>query len=130
MPQPLNRDIFRYWNSARDVAADPLAVYRRLVLALDGDPNSFLEDWNAACAPKNAPPDWRPNPEDAKRSALAEERLMEAARLAFPMPPFDEDTGEGGQDADYVAALTGLFDFFKRGETNGASPPISPPVDS
>lgn len=92
-----------YWDGAAGVYADPYRVHRRLVAALDGRPNEYLKNY-------------RTDPE-------AKDRVLEAARVALDMVPFDKTTGRGATEADTEAALLAYLSFFaSRGRRAATSP--------
>jgi len=87
------RNIFPYHNGVALVYADPLAIYRRLVLALDGEPNRWIEESRS---------------DVAVLRVNAEQRLDQAVRVAFEMAPFDPLTG-GGATAEFCDAALDAY---------------------
>ena len=88
--QERERQVFTYFNGVKQVCADPLAVFRKVVAAFDGDVNTTLEQLDS-----DQPGLW----------AMATTRMIDVVREAFPMVPFDGDTGEGATDRDCLDAL-------------------------
>lgn len=84
------RRVFHYFNGVREVYADPMHIFRRLILAFDGNPNAILERLNA-----DEPFVW----------ASAVEQAIPGIRVAFEMAEFDPTTGAGATSADCLAAL-------------------------
>lgn len=86
-----------YSNGARDgVYADPQAVYRRLVYALGGDPNSVLEQHRSA---------------EPTVKFQATTRLVEASQFAFGLAPFDPNTGGGCLESHCLRILQDYLDW-------------------
>ena len=104
MPGP--RDVFKFHDGTGDAHADPLAVYRRFVAALDGDPDPVLE------AARNDGAD----PGALLARLDAQGKLAAASRAAFGLPGVDRATGQGVTDG---AALETLYDFLRWLEGNG-----------
>lgn len=115
MPGMNAKAVFRYHDGRGEVWADPLAVYRRFVTALGGNPDPVLE---AARAPG---PGKGETPGDLLRRLDAERQLAEAARQALPMQPFDPATGEGATDSDCLAALYAWLEWLEGNAPRAAS---------
>lgn len=110
------KQIFAYYDGARDRHGDPLAIYRRLVRACDGDPERLQEDAES---------------EIPQVASEAEERLMQAVRVAFEMAPFDpvapDPANAGATDEDCYAALRAYADYLeKKSQTDAYSPTFLP----
>jgi hypothetical protein len=108
------------------VYADPVAAKRQFVLALGCSLNSVLEDWNASAVPEGATSEMKQQanlPENVIRAAQAEERLVEAARGVFDLPPLNPATGEGVSDQECIEVIEAFLDFFRQRPTPGASAP-------
>lgn len=101
------RRIFPYWNGEAAVCGDPLAVRRRLTLALQGGGvNALLQEANGA---------------DELAAAAATGRLVDAVRQAFEMAPFDPATGRGATEEDCRRALRSFSDFLEKKNQSTAS---------
>src|SRR5262247_2191792 len=74
---------------------DPLALYRRLSSALDGEPNTWLRKLKSES-------------EQERFDAL--DRIVPAALEVFGLVPFDPATGQGAQEIDCV----NVFKAFNR----------------
>ena len=92
---------------------DPLAILRRLTAASQG---KFSELWNQWCAVNSDSGDVSiPAAVKEYESALAEEELVKAARLAFELPDFPECL-----DAVALSYLRTLMEFLEgKGERAG-----------
>lgn len=84
------RKVFAYCNGTSQVYGDPLAIFRKIVAAFDGDPNPTL---TAMVSPEVAL--W----------AAATERMLPIVREVFQMVPFDPATGLGASDSMVLDAL-------------------------
>ena len=107
------------------VYADPLAAWRNLVRALDGDaqgaieaiqPQKFLDDKGGELP--------EPPPSTLQRIE-AEERLLAGVRKAFGIMPFDSATGLGGTDEHCWAAINSYLEWTS-GEKTGTEPESLP----
>lgn len=92
--------IFRYWAgpTTGPVAADPYELLRDMTIAMQGSINGVLAEWRC---------------EDEVASAIAEKRLVEAARNAFGMDPFDRTDPHGKGGATSSEVLKTLLDFLQ-----------------
>lgn len=101
------RQVFAYFDGAREVMGDPLAIYRQLVTRLDGD----LE--GAITAARRKVPEGHPEeqplppelPADRVARLAGQGRLIEAVRAGMALVPYDVETGGGATDAHALAAL-------------------------
>ena len=113
------KNIFPYWNGQQEVFGDPLAIHRRLTIALGGVPDEVLK------AAKS---------EEPLQKAHARERLVEAIRAAFEMVPFDKTAGAGALDEHCFDALRSLLEWTEknasRAEGSQTSRPHSPDISS
>lgn len=103
-PQIDGREIGRF---------DPLAVRRKLVIASNGELNNLIEVWE--------------DQRDAETvaAALAEEKLVAAARSAFSLKPLGEESGVC--DADVIEVLADFLEYLVgKHETHSGSPITSP----
>lgn len=112
MSDQRDRDIFQYFNGECEAWGDPLAIHRRLTLALGGHPNRYIEQAKAA---------------EELVAAEAEEKLDEAIRIAFRMVPFDPLTGSGATENHCRAALAAYADFLEKKNPSGATLPSPSP---
>lgn len=103
-----NKNIFRYFNGEKEVYGDPLRIQRDLYLKL-GDPDAAFK---AA---------------DEGNDFYAQNTIVDNAREAFHMVPFNPETGTGATDEDVEAALTALFSYFEKKSLNSATKPSSEP---
>lgn len=92
--------IFRYWAgpTTGPIAADPYELLRDMTIALQGSINGVLGEWRC---------------EDEVASAIAEKRLVAAARTAFGMDPFDRTDPQGGGGATSTEVLKTLLEFLQ-----------------
>lgn len=104
------RRVYRRHADGREYYADPLAVHRAFVQALDGDPDSVLQ---AAQRPAQGVEE----PTRLLQRLEAERRIAEAGRTALGLQPFDAATGRGTTDAE---ALEAAYDFLEWLEGNAA----------
>lgn len=90
--------IFQYWAGPKTgpVYADPYELLRDMTVALGGSINGVLAEWRC---------------EDEVASAVAAKRLVEAARTAFNMDPFDRSLPQGGGGATSTEVLDTLLAF-------------------
>jgi hypothetical protein len=110
-----DRNVFTYHDGAGQVFADPVAVYRRFMEAVGGDPDPLLQ---AAQRPQDGAPE---EPGALLRRLDAERQLADAARTALPMRPFDPATGEGATDEDCLAALYAWMEWLEGNARRAAS---------
>lgn len=108
----MNTKVFSYCNGAEDVYADPLAVYRKLFAALDGDPDAVLG---------------KAAHEDPAVHLPARGQLSEAVRKAFDMAPFDAKTGAGATESDCLAAVWSFCHWLEERKKKAASTPTCAP---
>jgi len=105
-----DRNIFQYHDGSALVWGDPLALQRRLYLALH-DPDQVFAD---AASP------------DAAVRLPALGLLVEATRSAFAMQPFDPTTGQGATEEHCRLALEALWECLAKKKPTAASSPTSP----
>ena len=114
-----DRAIFEYDTGAGKRFADPLAIYRGLVVRLDGDLAGAIE---AAQPPED------PKGEDPGRRIVrlkAEERLLAAVRETFCLERFDPETGQGAHDRLTWRALNSYLEWCEGEGQGGESTPTS-----
>lgn len=102
------RRVFAYHDGAGTVHGDPLAIWRRMLAAFDGDLDVVLEQ-----ARHDQAAVWAP----------AMGRLVEAVRDVFAMRPFDPATGQGATDEDCLAALRAWQGWLAKKKATAASSP-------
>lgn len=122
----MTREVFSYFDGAREVWADPLTIHRRLTRALDGDPNSVLAAIQRGREMPDATPPYVPDAGALKQADDAIERLLPAIREVFAMP-FDRMTGQGATEGDCLAAVSKFVAFMEKKTPKNGSPPTSPP---
>lgn len=88
------RKVFPYFNGVAQVWGDPVAIYRRILAACEGDVNLLLSRVSSEIRDQQ-PLLW----------AESMARLMEVVRGVLGMIPFDPSTGEGATDQDCLNAL-------------------------
>ncbi len=108
-----DRDVFPYFNGARIVYGDPVAIDNRYFTDLaDEDLDALNEQFGS------------------KAEAVqieAESRTIQAVRAAFKLVPFDEETGEGATDG-MAGTLWIRYQDWKDGlKKKAASGPSTPP---
>lgn len=92
---------------------DPLAVRRKLVIASGGELNSLIDTWEEQ---RDA---------ETVAAALAEEKLVAAARSAFSLKPISDENGVC--DADVIELLADFLEYLAgKPETHSGSPITSP----
>lgn len=106
-----------YWNGEKEVFADPLAVYRGLISATEGDPNYWIGKARSGTLAEQA---------------AAWDKLVPAARSALGLVAFDADTGKGATEAEVRKALSDFLVYCKKKGPSGltprtSSPPTTPP---
>jgi hypothetical protein len=109
------RNVFAYHDGAGTAYADPVAVYRRFMEAVGGDPDPLLK------AAQRPAPGAAEDPGGLLRRLDAERLLALAARAALPMRPFDPATGEGATDEDCLAALYAWMEWLEGNAARAAS---------
>lgn len=102
----MTKDIFPYFNGSRQVFGDPIAIYRRMLRALQKPLDHQIELTKGG--------------ENELMHLEAYGKLYAAVRVAFPMVPFNEGTGEGASEADCQRALDGLLSWIEK--KNGSIP--------
>lgn len=100
--------VFSYFNGVETIFGDPLRIQRDLYLKL-GDPDAAFE------AAEN------------DKDYYAHNTIVDNAREAFHMAPFDPKTGEGATDEDVEAALAALFEYFQKKSQSIDTKPSSEP---
>lgn len=107
------RAIFKYFDGAREVYGDPLALWREFTAACGGNPKQWME--------------WAFDESQPLRHADYNGKVIQATRAVFRMVPYDRTTNEGAQDHHVQAALEGLFAFFDQKKTSKDSEPTCTP---
>jgi hypothetical protein len=120
------RAIFEYAVNGQRLFADPMAVHRRLTLALGGNPNAVLEQSEAGLFEEDNPAA-ADEPQNRLARAAAEERLWPAVRSALGLPAFDPKTGQGVTDATCRRLLDQFVAFEAQKKTTAPASPIGPP---
>src|SRR5262245_17929915 len=92
-----SRSVFGYHNGAAQVFGDPLALWRRFVVACQGDAEGFLRATQ--------------DQTDPARAAEAAGRVVAAVREVFGLQPCDLATGQGATDDHAIATAEKFFDF-------------------
>jgi hypothetical protein len=100
------RGIFRYHNGEKLVYGDPLRIDLAYREALKGSAETVHRDYNN---------------EDPAINGPATLKLVDAVMVAFPMEPFDPDTGSGATGARCVEALWAWWAFLKKNEQRGVN---------
>lgn len=111
-----DKQIFQYYDGAKNRFADPTQINRRLFAA--------CPDFNDALKMSKADCKENPAPEDKRQAAVGEEKVLKAVREAFEMPcnPFAETVEEyGATDDECIEALQAYMDFLKKKETTAAA---------
>lgn len=129
---------FRYANGAMTAGSDsrpvvvwgdPIRIHRRLVRALNGDPNRVIK--MAADPEPEVDTGVELTPEEAAAFQLrmqmqnqmrlsAQEELIAAIREAFDMVPFDPVSGSGATEWHCRNAFNRYLDYSERQKKNGA----------
>ena len=100
-----------YWDGAGERFADPKQAYRRLIHALDGDPNKYLRAIKSQSEPERFE---------------AMERLIDASRAVFEMAPFDPGTGGGATDTDCLNVVRDFLHWIDDQKKSTRMTPICP----
>ena len=117
MSEEICNGVFRFFDGEKPRYGDPLKIHRELYMAL-GSPDEVFAAYES-----DDPAAWMP----------AAGRIAEAARLAFPMAPFDPATGKGATEQhcrDAVDALWACLAGEKKAGTTAGSPTGSPATTS
>ena len=123
------RTPFSYFDGAKTVFCDPLAIFRQILIRTRGKPNELA---NRVFAVK-------PDTKDIDKlmdSWAAAEELVAMVRDLFHMQPFNQANGTGARDENcwqvWDAFCEFMFDAKKKGETTPTSlpPTASPPTSS
>lgn len=93
------RKIFRYHDGRQEVAADPIAIHRKLSFALGGRLNETLDEIHS---------------DDQGQAHFAQEKALAAVRDVFEMAPFDKGTGEGALEEDCWKALDAWLEWAEK----------------
>ena len=101
-----SRAIFRYWDGSKDIAADPLAVWR----ALRADHEFDAE---------------RDIPAIQLDDDTSIQVTINAVRRAFKLPAFEQG---GLTEGECIALLYQFISYVGYVKKNTSPPPISPPV--
>jgi hypothetical protein len=118
------RAIFRFFDGLRNRCADPVRLYRKLNHLCDGDVNKVWADVYAGVTDEGEDPMQEPI------RYQAEEKLLAAAREAFGLAPFNEETGEGADDDCCWLALKTFGAWTQKKSASTETTPTSPPLDS
>lgn len=123
------RRIFQYHNGREVVWADPLALRRRLVVALGGDISAVVKDVNADRQPEGWPDgkEFTPDPATVMVAAFAAEKFLAGIRKAFDMAPFDPATGEGADERCCLDAYDAWQEFEDSKKKPAETTPFSRP---
>jgi hypothetical protein len=105
------RKIFRFQIGDKFHFADPLELEQRIIAAFDG------EDINALVMQSNSD-----NPQEKLRGQIL---LAEKVCLAFQIPPFDRNTGEGTLLSDCIRVWNEYWDWVAEKKTASENEPIS-----
>lgn len=112
-----DRDIYRYHDGSRERFGDPLAIEERLFRGLEDHDAEALD-----------------NQLESKEPAIvygALAKLLPAARSAFRLAEFDEDTGAGLTREEVLAVLSGFLAWRdEKKEVAGDGPSSSGPTDT
>jgi hypothetical protein len=114
------KEVYRYELHGQECFADPLACYRRVLEACQGDLGSELE------AVRRPPPGTVEQAPELMNRLGAEERLAEASRKGFGLPAFDPATGEGATDAQALRVLYDFLGWLEKNDEPRGSPRTSP----
>jgi len=144
MFSPQQRQVFGYHDGQRERYADPLRVRRLLQKETGGElwhvwalANGVQQALGAVARfdrqCREAAEQGLPAPDEASRPEGptgemfdAEEALLDAARVAFDLPPFDPDTGTGATEEVCRDCLAAWLDFVsKKNDEDGGSPTSS-----
>lgn len=94
-----DRNIYQFPDGSQ--FADPIAIHRRLIIALNGDVNQALD---------------QAEHENPVVKARAELQLADASRVAFNLPYFNPEDGSGLTDEEVLFLLR---DYLSWREKNG-----------
>jgi hypothetical protein len=133
----MNKNIFKFFDGAKEVYGDPLAIQRRLRLAT----NSRLSDLIDAVNGPEEYDEWREKLKGASEEDKAKlreflagasaamdqarEELYPAIVKAFPLVPFNPESGEGATDDVIIQAMTSLNQWLGQKKTSTVMPPKS-----
>ena len=81
------RRIYEYHNGEKIIAADPMVLARRVLMAFEGDPNKVIDRMD-------------PQANSLAIACEATDKFVAGVRQAFDLKPFDPDTGEGTLEQD------------------------------
>ncbi len=108
----MDKNIFQYFNGERAVYGDPLVILRVFTGRCEGDVEGVFELSQS---------------ENPDQSIRASERIIAAAREAFKMIPFSEETGAGATDEVVFSVLGSFFEWWSKKKRSGESKPTSEP---
>lgn len=112
---PQERNLYRYYNGTREVAADPLAIQRKLTTFPNFDLVADIKRMQL----------------NNQESLLAFGRLLEAARCAFDILPFSESedgTQVGLLETETVSLVIDFGNWLGAVKKNIPTQPDSPPI--
>jgi hypothetical protein len=119
------RRVFKFTVDGEDRYADPYALHREFVRALDGDPGWVFEQAKVRLTETQemdgeGRPVKKEMPADRMTRLDAEEELARAVRKALGLPAFDTATGEGVTDLEALDVLR-QWTAFDRGNLRPAA---------
>jgi hypothetical protein len=114
IPQPL--DDFSFFDGVKIIHADPLAIFRILLIRTRGKPNELADKVYGSA------------PDETDLAKLAEswqaaEDLVQLVRELFQMQPFDPATGRGARDEHCWAVWDGFCSYMSEQKKTPAPPP-------
>jgi hypothetical protein len=126
------RGVFRYFDGKKMRAGDPMAIYARLSIALNGEIKKAVDDSNQGRA--NAKEEYK-SEEEYNMALLQEEatvslrheadlKIWAASRIAFEMVPFNEDAETaadlGATTQHCEKAFNDFADYMSKKNVSGA----------
>lgn len=132
-----SRNVFSYHDGQRQRYADPLRVRRLLQKETGGElwhvwslANEVQKALGRMARAERSPAEAGATAElpegPSAEMFAAEEALLDAARVAFDLPPFDPDTGEGATEEVCRRCLSSWLDWLsKKNEPDDGSPTTS-----
>lgn len=101
-----------YFNGAKEVLADPLALNRKIKALMGGNPAKLVEDYNSGIA---------------EVAFEAGERFFAAVREAFGLVAFDPETGDGMTESDCLKCWNDFQSWLKKKDVTDRNSPTSVP---
>lgn len=98
------RRIFPFTFDGEQRHVDPLELNRRIIHAMEGDPNGVVAKCNLEA-----------NPEPVAFDAM--EKFVKGVRWAFRLPDYDPATGKGALEADCLRVWDEFQSWLKKKET-------------